>query len=326
MLVATLILVQKEDATRLKRQRGSWRTAIVSAPLIAAVLVAPIWVAGKSQNLERLSPAELVRAAVANEIAASKDSSIKHMFRARRQTPRGSQTRLYVETRDAMAGLVVAYNDQPLTPQQLQAEEGHLQWLLDNPEQLRRKRSQEKEDAERTMRIVRALPDAFLYEYDASENGGSGKIAGSRLVRLNFRPNPSYSPPSRVEQVLTGMQGFLLIDQGARRIAKIDGTLFRDVTFGWGILGHLDKRGHFEVEQADVGDGTWQITHMSLRFTGKIMLVKGISIATDEVFSDYRRVPADITFAQAVELLKTEQAKLALKSGTETAGTNKTPQ
>jgi hypothetical protein len=111
--------------------------------------------------------------------------------------------------------------------------------------------------------------------------------------------------------VLAGMQGYILVDAAIRRIVKIDGTLFKDVSFGWGFLGHLDKGGHFLVEQSEVGDGTWEITHMSLNFTGKILLFKGISIATDEVLSDFRRVPADTTFAQGVDLLKMEQAKLA---------------
>jgi hypothetical protein len=45
--------------------------------------------------------------------------------------------------------------------------------------------------------------------------------------------------------------------------------------------------------------------------TGKILLFRGLSITTDEVFSDFRAVPADLTFVKAVELLKTEQEKLA---------------
>ena len=49
-------------------------------------------------------------------------------------------------------------------------------------------------------------------------------------------------------------QGVILIDPTECRIAKIDGTLFKEVSFGWGILGHLDKGGHFLVEQRDVGD------------------------------------------------------------------------
>jgi hypothetical protein len=265
-----------------------------------------------NSSADKPSAIELVRAAVANEIAASNDNSIKHMFRSRKQTAQGSQTRLYVETQSAMAGMTIAYNDQPLTPEQVQGEENHLAGLVGDPEQLNHKHSQEQQTAERTLRIVKALPDAFLYDYDAEEQGTAdlGKD-GDLLVRLRFRPNPAYEAPSRVEQVLEGMQGLVLLDPASRRIARIDGTLFKEVGFGWGILGHLDKGGHFLVEQRDVGDGSWEVSRMSLSFAGKILFFKSIAIKSEEVFSDFRRVPADTTFSQGVEMLKAEEAKLA---------------
>jgi hypothetical protein len=234
------------------------------------------------------------------------------MFRSRKQTPKGTQTKLYVETKDALAGMLIAINDQPLTPQQQQAETDHLNWLGGNPEQLRKKHAREKEDADRTLRIVKALPDAFRYKYAGTEHSGPdlGKD-GDALVKLEFTPNPAYSPPSKVEQVLDGMQGYLLIDATAHRIARIDGTLFREVSFGWGIIGHLDKGGHFRVQQADVGDGTWDITAMNLQITGRILLFKGISMISDETLSDFHPVPDDLTFAKGADLLKIEQEKLA---------------
>jgi hypothetical protein len=258
------------------------------------------------------APVQLVRATVAKEVAAANDPSVKHMFRDYKKSAQGTQTRLYVETREAMAGMTIAYNDKPLTPEQLQGEEGRLAGLVGNPQQLAHKQRQEKEEADHTLCIVRALPDAFLYEYDGVEPGTAtlGRD-GVRLVRLRFRPNPSFRPPSHVEEVLTGMQGFLLIDPEAHRIARIDGTLYKEVAFGWGILGHLDKGGHFLVEQEGLGDGSWDLSRMSLSFNGKILLFKNISIRSDEVFSDFQRVPADTSFAQGVQMLKAERAKLS---------------
>jgi hypothetical protein len=268
--------------------------------------------------------AQLVRETVAQEVAANNEAGVRHLFRSRRQTPKGSQTRIYVETEEAMAGMLVAINDQPLNAEQQQAELGHLDWLNDNPDQVRKKHAREKDDAERTMRIVRALPDAFLYQYDGTEMGqpGLGK-AGEPLLRLKFTPNPSYAPPSRVEQVLQGMQGYLLIDSSAHRIAKIDGALFRDVTFGWGIIGHLDKGGIFTVQQADVGDGSWNITRTNLKITGKILLFKSISMNTDERYSDFEKVAGNITFAKGVELLKSERERLAPAHSSEPPSTSK---
>lgn len=291
------------------------RIIIARSLVVALLAVGNFSMLGSAQTSapqESLPAIELVRATVANEIAAANDNSVKHMFRDHKNTPQWSQTRLYVETQQAMAGMTIAYNDKPLTPQQLQGEEGRLAGFVDNPEQLKRKQRQEKEEANRTLSIIKALPEAFLFDYDGTENGTAslGK-EGMRLLRLKFRPNPAYRPPSHVEEVLVGMGGFILIDPASRRIARIDGTLFKQVSFGWGILGHLDKGGHFFVQQQDLADNSWGISCMRLEFTGKILLFKSIAINSNEVFTDFRSVPADTTFAQGVEMLKAEEARIA---------------
>jgi hypothetical protein len=285
--------------------------ALSLAVLLTGIRATSLQAGAQTSDQDSPSPIELVRATVANEVAAANESSVKHMFRDRKQTAQGSQTRIYVETREAMAGMTIAYNDKPLTPQQLQGEQGRLAGLVGNSEQLKHKQREQNEEADRTLRIVKALPEAFLFEYDGTEVG-TANIGGegTRLVRLKFAPNPGYRPPSHVEDVLVGMAGTILIDPVPRRIAEIDGTLFKEVSFGWGILGHLDKGGHFLVAQMDIDQGCWEVSRMSLSFTGKIFWFKSLAIKSDEVFSNFRRVPADTTFSQGVEMLKAEQSKL----------------
>jgi hypothetical protein len=257
------------------------------------------------------SPVELVRKTVENEIKPANDR-VKFMFIERKESPRGSQTKLLVETREAMAGMVIAINDRPLNPEQRQAEIARIERFVKNPDELKKKIRDEKDDAERTARIMKALPDAFLYQSDGTEVGkeGLGK-PGDELVRLKFRPNPRYNPPSRVEQVLTGMEGTLLIDANQHRLARIDGKLVKEVGFGWGILGHLNPGGHFQVDQSDVGQNRWEVTHMDLAFTGKVLVFKSLNIRSNEVYSDFRPAPPNLTFAQAVDLLKKEEAVVA---------------
>jgi hypothetical protein len=281
---------------------------------IVVLCVATTAMPAQDGKTPEVSPGELVRLTVANEVAAANHPELHHMFRSRRQTPKGSQTRIYVETNQALAGMLIAINDRPLTPEQQSAESNHLASLINNPEQLRKKAAREKEDEDRSLRIVKALPDAFCYEYAGTESSapGLGKT-GDQLVKLKFKPNPDYTPPSRVEQVLKGMAGGLLIDPQTHRLARIDGTLFQEVTFGWGILGHLDKGGHFRVQQGDLGlgDGAWGITEMNLQMSGKILMFKSISIVSEEVLSDFHLLPSKLTFAQGVQILKTEEERLA---------------
>ncbi len=269
-----------------------------------------------------LPAAELVRQAVQNETTANGQH---FMFRDERRTPHVSETKLVVEARDATAGIIILKDGRPLSPEQQKTEQSRLENYVRNPEELNRKRKQEKEDADRTLRILKALPDAFLFEADGTREGtvGVGR-PGDRLVRLKFRPNPAYDPPTRVEQVLTGMAGTLLVDANEKRIAEINGTLQKDVGFGWGILGHLDSGGRFVVQQADVGNKQWELTRMELAFTGKILIFKKLNIRSSDIFSGFRPVPKDLSFAQAVDLLKKEVARIAPNSNGRNSSEQKT--
>lgn len=280
------------------------------AYLLAALLSGICLPSGLAEDSPNLGLAEIVRKAVHNEVASNQSSEMHFRFKDEKRTPQLSQTKLMVETSDATAGLLVMQNGHPLTPQERHAEETRLANYVQRPQELRRKKKQEKEDTEHTERILRALPDAFLYQRAGTEPGREGVGApGDELVRLNFRPNPDYNPPSHVEQVLTGMSGNLLIDNTQSRIAEINGTLSKEVEFGWGILGHLDAGGRFLVQQADVGEHNWEVTYMQLSFTGKVLFLKKIIIHSNDTFSDFHSVPGTLTFAQGVELLKKEAAE-----------------
>jgi len=50
---------------------------------------------------------------------------------------------------------------------------------------------------------------------------------------------------------------------------------------------------------------------MDLAFTGKLLLFKSLNFKSTEVYSDFHPVPADLSFAQGVELLKKQQSAVA---------------
>jgi len=283
---------------------------ITANTLILLLILLPTTASSAAQSTTISSyrdPAELMRKAVANEIKAAHDDTAHFLFRGTKTTPKGSTTKIYVETKDATAGLVIAYNGKTLTPEQRRDEEVRVQRFISDPEEMQKKRQQERDSAERTLRIVRALPDAFLFEYAGEEPSTEGiGRTGDTLIKLNLQPNPRYQPPSRVEEVLTGMQGYVLVDPVHYRLASVDGTLFKSVSFGWGILGHLDRGGRFVLHHQYVDGSDWEISSMTLNFSGRILLVKSFSVVSTEAFTGFRRVPSDLTFAQALEMMKKE--------------------
>src|SRR5439155_24196493 len=104
-----------------------WRQAMKSDPrqirMIFAAVLATLSLAASAALAEEqpsIPLAQLVRETVRNEINSNNDQA-KFMFRENKITPKGSQTKLVVETCDAMAAMLVSINDQPLTPEQRQA-------------------------------------------------------------------------------------------------------------------------------------------------------------------------------------------------------------
>jgi hypothetical protein len=265
---------------------------------VAVTVVAVISVLGHAQQTREVNPSDLVRRAAANEIKAN-DSHVYFMFKDRTEEKNHSITKDVIQTPQGGLTRTVAINEKPLTAEQRAKEDQKLQKFANDPEARRKRKESNREEDQRDALMLTSLPDAFLYTYAGEEPGPNG----APLVHLTFKPNPKFNPPNHETMVYLGMQGDMLIDPKAARIAKIDGTLFKDVDFGWGILGRLYKGGKFLIEQRDVGSGHWETTRESLQFNGKILLVKPLTISSTETTYDFRPVPANLTTAQALELL-----------------------
>lgn len=266
-----------------------------------------ISVAVASAQEAELPPRELVRRAAAAEARDSDGhQSVLFTYKTKSEKPKQTVVKQIVETPEGTLGRIISVNGQPLTPDQKKQEDQRINRLLD-PNEMNKKRKSQQEDADRTLKMVRALADAFVYEKVGTETAPNGHT----LVKLKFSPDPKFNPPSRETMVYQGMNGDMVIDSTAMRLAKIDGTLFKDVTFGWGILGRLDKGGRFYVEQADVYNGYWNTTKMTLHFVGKALLVKTIHIEETEITWDYKPVNK-MSVQQAVNFLKTEETRASV--------------
>lgn len=256
------------------------------------------WARGESAN-------ELVRRVVRKGLNDD-EGGPRYMFRLRRISKDRSTTKDIVETPQGLVARLVSVNGRPLTAEEERAEEEKLESIVHDPEFQAARKKEQDEDEERVKRLVRALPDAFLYEYQGREPGTTGM-----LLRLSFQPNPAFDPPHRETEVYRGMRGKLWIDAGAERMLRMEGELFRRVNFGWGILGHLDPGGRFVVTQTPLAEGRWEINRIRLRVTGTVLFFKKIDVDLLQVLDQFERVPADLSLAQAVKLLRARPAMVA---------------
>jgi hypothetical protein len=267
-------------------------------------------VLGHAQQQPPPNPNELVRRAAANEIEAS-NSPVYFMFKDRTEEKGHAITKEVIQTPQGGLLRTIAINDKPLTPEQRARDDQKLRKFANDPEARRKRKQATQEEDQRETVMLTSLPNAFLYTYAGEQLGPNG----NPLVHLTFKPNPKFNPPNHETMVYQGMQGDMLIDPRAARFAKIDGTLFKDVDFGWGILGRLYQGGKFIIEQKEVGGGHWEMVRQTLQFNGRILLVKPLTISSTETTYDFHPVPANITTAQALELLYKSDEVVAENGG-----------
>jgi hypothetical protein len=167
--------------------------------------------------------------------------------------------------------------------------------LVQHLETVHKKQKEQDQDAARSRRLLKMLPDAFIYSY-AERQGNQ--------VQLAFRPNPSFRPTSHEEQVFHAMKGTLWVDSLQNRLAGISGQLMDEVRFGGGLLGHLDKGGTFDVKQEPVAPGYWELTLLNVHMNGKALFFKTIAVRQKYSRSAFRRVPDDLTAANGAEMLR----------------------
>jgi hypothetical protein len=256
--------------------------------------------AGDKQQAAQLevSANDLVREAVNQELHPPAHPE-RFMYRMRKQTPEKVEIKEYVETDAGTIARLVAINDQPLSPEVQSNEDARLEQLIKNPELQKHRQRKQQEDEERVNQMVRALPEAFLYQYDGADAGKPGD-----LVRLKFEPNPKWVPASRELKIYQGMKGTMWIDPKAHRMVRLEATLFRDVDFGWGILGRLYAGGKFAVSESEIANGRWETTNMNLDFTGKELMFKSLRIKDQETLTDFHRVPDKLSLAEGIDLLR----------------------
>lgn len=244
----------------------------------------------------------LVRNTVRNEERAWKSPPAYYEYEESDWSPEESSVSREIETPEGVFGRLITVNGKPPSPKRSRKEAQQLQKFVRDPAARRSMVRGEEEDVQRRMELLKEFPNAFRFEPDGPETNG--------VVRLKFQPDPSYRPESRNALALRGMQGTLWIDASSERLVKIEGTLIRDVTLGWGVVVRLRRGGHVVWQQAEVSPGIWELTLLSMNLKGKIMVLKNLDVQMKETHRSFKRVPSHLNTAQAVSMLLGDGMKL----------------
>jgi hypothetical protein len=245
---------------------------------------------------------QLVRDAIKHQIEADAADHTHWRYHIHREDEKGSQDRDVIDTKEGQIARTLLINGQPLTAEQRSADELRMKKLVDDPSERAKRDKRAKDDEEKVTQMFNAIPDAFIFKYEGAENG---------QIRLSFFPNPHYSAPTRELQVFRSMSGKMWIDRAGLRMSRLDGSLFEDVTFGWGLLGRLNKGGSFSVTQSRVADDHWEIVSLDVKMSGHAVIFKSINVKQLQRITGFHRVSDSMTISEAYQLLEKDGATVS---------------
>jgi hypothetical protein len=259
---------------------------------IAFVLVVCIPATGRDQ-LSTLPAVKLIDEVVANELT-DRVQQRKWMYLIDKRQGKQTLTEEQVDTKDGPFYRVLAIDGIPLDSNQRQQDKARMDRLLHDPGLQLKIKQVHDEDEQKLEKLIRLLPEAFVYDYDGIEEN---------LIRLKFRPNSNYNPPTYEARVAHSLAGTILIDSEQKRLAKLSGRLISRVQFGYGLLGHIDDGGTIEIGRVRVGLSQWKTALINIQLSGGLAFFKTISKQEYETRSNFRAVSGDPSLSEASQLL-----------------------
>ncbi len=259
--------------------------------LVAALLASPIWA---QSGAKQLSPRDLVKQVIYNELHPSATSNLRWRYRLEKQVNGKQEIKAVLETKSGSLDRLLMIDGKPLTSEQNRTEVERILRYTQNPEEQHKAEQARQKDAQQCAALMQVIPDAFLFDY-AGRNGSA--------LKITFRPNPQFRPSSREGKVLQQMAGELWVDGDWKRMLSISGHLIDEVRFGGGFLGHLEKGGQFIVKFAQISPGDFEMTQLLVNMHGKALMFKSISVQQSEVHTDFESVPDELTLSEAANML-----------------------
>jgi hypothetical protein len=269
---------------------------MIHGPLALTVILLVVPACPQCVPSGQVSANDLAQRVVTNELKFQDDHT-NWMYRLEKERYGKKQVEEIIETENGSLSRLLSINDRPLTAKQQSDEDQRVRQLMTSRSAQQKLRRTLDAETLQGRRLFEMLPAAFVFSYA----GGEGS-----LVKLSFRPNPSFHAPSLESRVFHDMEGEMWVDCKQERLAGFDGHLTQTVKFGFGLLGHLDKGGHFEVRQAEVVPGHWDMTSLSLEMTGKALLFANIGVQKRENHRDFYRVSDNLTLTEAAGILNNQ--------------------
>ncbi len=237
-----------------------------------------------------------------NEIAMLQHVNSYLRYRMHLVNERGDRVRDVIESKDGPVARLVLREGRPLTTEEDAAERERLNDLVASPSVYARHVKSENSGKKLAADLIHQMPDAMLYSYTPGQPQVGVSVSGRQVV-MDYQPNPMWVPPSMTAEALTGLKGRMWIDVKTNQMVRMEGTIFKPVNFGWGMLAHIYPGGVLLLEQTDAGGQRWIYSHFSQEITIRALILKTLNVHTQIDASGFHVLPGPISYQEAIQRL-----------------------
>lgn len=236
-----------------------------------------------------------------NELVAlhHKDSYLR--YRMETINERGEQVRDVIESKAGTVARLILKDGKPLTPEQDKEERQRLNDMIASPAGYAKHAKNTESEKGMADKLVPLMADAMINTYTPGQPQ-SGRNGGALEIVLDYKPNPKWNPPNTEAQALTGLEGRVWIDAKTHYVVRMEGTVFRGVNFGWGMLAHIYPGGKLVMNQTNVGGNRWIFTDFSMELSVRALMVKRLDIHSTAKSSNYQTI-GPMSYQDAIRLL-----------------------
>jgi hypothetical protein len=248
------------------------------------------------------TPQSWAEDAIRNEIKVIEaEDKLPLRYRQRKVGEKGDTTREVLVSRDGNVARLVERDGQPITAAEDADERSRLTDEMGSPDDFAKHHRRDAEMRESVIKVVGMMPQAMLYSYAPGQPQLKGE--GGNLVVLDFRPNPSFHPPTMFAECLTGLEGRVWIDPRTQTLMRIEARVLRPVNMGFGILAKIYPGGTLALDQVNLGGEHWVYSHLDEHLTARVLMVK--NLPEDSVITswDFHAMPELLSYQDAIRTL-----------------------
>jgi len=292
-------MMQDPLHTRITRLAGGLSLVLLTTVLALPAL--PAFAQGHAAvvqaDLALPSSQQIVNTMVGNEAAAANHPGHYLYLSQERSDRTGGHlwSERVAETNWGKVHYLLAEDDQPLNGERLAQEKARVVGEASDPEAFRKSEQARIDDEQHAKEMLELLPKAFLF--DPPNTQGED-------FRIQFRPNPAYSPQSLEERVIEGMSGFVLIGRRQLRLHEVEGKLASDVNIGLGFLATIHAGSNFSSIRIPLEGTDWKTQALHTDINGRALFLKTIARQQQSQHSGFKKIPDNLSVADAVTLLE----------------------